>query len=1060
MKIVNNLNYQFVNFLGGSMLLKRFILIILLICVIASIAIAQTTGKITGRVFDKESKEPLLGVNIILEGTVIGASTDLDGKYLIMNVPVGTYNLITRLVGYREVTVKNLKVMVGFNTEQNIEMGSEAVELKEVIISAERPIIPKDQTGTVRVVTSEQIQLMPVRGFREMAATSAGVVQDERGGSLNIRGGRSEETGYIVDGVWTNDPLTGGSSAFVSQRAIQELVVMTGGYSAEYGNVMSGIVNVSTKSGKANYFGSIEYVGDEFIGDGIEGLRNNGASLMNLSLGGPIIPTNKNLIQFFGSFEYSFNRDPNPSYNSEDLGNVANSIWPKFKEISVNYLQTLQGKDPFDPTTSEGLAGLEQKAKELMLDQPSWNLARPGQMPTASSKRYSWNEKITMNLGDFRFNLGGISSRSEDRLGVSSYFLMNSFHNPLSYTDNDQYTLRATWAPHPKTFVDAQISYYKSSNETMDAVHRDRVFDYGDPYKNPLFTNYSSLPIDELKGLRIPMDPYLGNFAFPGRVYNSYSKNKTIFWQFNTNLTHQIDEHEIKFGVDYKIHELRRYSVSPLAMAIIADSIKSIILQNPDLLDSAQQYYVFKQYAARGVNTYGYDYFGREVEYDSYNKEKRSEGPKKPIFAALYLQDKMQLEDFVLNAGLRWDYWDSNTDVFKDLFDVSNSKNTQLYETQEKFAEKFPGEPIPTDGWGNPNKIDAASFESAKPFTIFSPRLGFSFPVSDRTVFFAQYGTFAQMPALSLLYMSQDRIIEWYDQPGYWTMNNPQLHPEKTTQYELGIRQQIGEVASVNVTAYYKEITGLIQLGFIQSKFNKTTFSVYQNGDYSTVKGLDITYDLRRWNNFAASVNYTLSYASGTGSSSGTLGTIIWLNARAPKFESPLDYDQRHTLAANLDYRFGKMDNIFLDNTGMNLLFRANSGRPYTLNDPNIPPTDSRIRPQSTINDNYSGWNFRFDFRLDKTFELGLGNLRLNTYILCLNLLDRKNIANVWPGSGQPDQTGYLSSVDGLETISRLQESGRESEIPVFEGLYHMFEAEPGFVGPPRQVRLGFILEF
>jgi outer membrane receptor protein involved in Fe transport len=265
------------------MLLKRFIFSVFIVCVFGSLVFAQTTGKISGRVIDKESKEPLIGVNIMLDGTSIGSSTDIDGRYLIMNVPVGTYNMIVRIVGYREVTVKNLKVMVGFSTEQNVDMSSEAVELKEVVISAERPIIPKDQTGTVRVVTNEQIQLMPVRGFREMAATSAGVVQGENGGVLNIRGGRSEETGYIVDGVWTNDPLTGGSSAFVSQRAIQELVVMTGGYSAEYGNVMSGIVNVSTRSGRSNYFGSMEAVSDELIGNGVKGLRSNGSSLWGLS---------------------------------------------------------------------------------------------------------------------------------------------------------------------------------------------------------------------------------------------------------------------------------------------------------------------------------------------------------------------------------------------------------------------------------------------------------------------------------------------------------------------------------------------------------------------------------------------------------------------------------------------------------------------------------------------------------------------------------------------------------------------------------------------------------
>ncbi|MDP2208698.1 MAG: TonB-dependent receptor [Bacteroidota bacterium] len=1040
------------------MIIKKLLFLFILLFVVVSISFAQTTGKINGKIIDKESREVLIGVNVMLEGTTLGTVTDVDGNYVMLNVPVGTYNLIVRYVGYREVTVKNLKSMVSFTTTQNIEMSSEAVELKEVVISAERPIIPKDQTGTVRVVTSEQIQLMPVRGIREMAATTAGVVQGERGGELNIRGGRSEETGYIVDGVWTNNPLTGGSTAFVSQRAIQEMIVMTGGYSAEYGNVMSGIVNVSTKSGKPNYFGSFEYVTDGFLGDGVQGWRNNGYQLYNLAFGGPVIPSNKNILQFFGSFEYTFNRDPNPSFNSERLSDLSNSIWPKFKEVTVNYIQ--EGLQRLPKLPSEEI---DKRAKELLLDQPNWNLARPGQMPDGASLRLAWNEKLTANLGDFRINLGGISSRTWARSRVFSYTLMNAFHNPMTNSVNDQYTLRVTWAPQPKTFAEVQGSYFYTYSDYMDPVHENRVFDYGDPAKNPLFFNYFPPGVDpsQLRASRIPMDIYLGMFAYPGRVYNGYGFNKTTFWQFNANVTHQLGEHEIKLGGEYKIHQLRAYAIGPLSLALLRPGIIDTLRNGLyDQLTEAQKSYVLKEYASRGINTYGYDYFGREVDYDGYNKSERSEGPKEPVFAALYLQDKMEYQDFIVNAGLRFDYWDSNTDVLKDLYDVANSKNTTQYGSPENFKRLFPNKSVPADGWGNPNKIEDDSFEESKPFLIFSPRLGFSFPVSERMVFFAQYGTFAQMPPLSNLYMSSDRLREWYLAPGYFSINNPRLRPQKTTQYELGIRQQLGEVASLNVTAYYKEITGLIQLGVIESRWNNTTFSTLQNGDYSTVRGFDLSFDSRRWNNLAASVNYTLSYATGTGSDPGTLGTILWLNARAPKFESPLDFDQRHTIAATLDYRFGKMDNVFLNQLGMNLLFRSNSGRPYTLNDPSIPPTDSRIKPQSTINANYSDWNFRFDYRIDKTFELPVSNMRLNTYILILNLLDRKNIASVWPGSGQPDQTGYTQTPDFKATIQRMIEQDRADEVPVFTGIYNMYEMQPGYVGAPRQVRFGLILEF
>jgi hypothetical protein len=169
-----------------------------------------------------------------------------------------------------------------------------------------------------------------------------------------------------------------------------------------------------------------------------------------------------------------------------------------------------------------------------------------------------------------------------------------------------------------------------------------------------------------------------------------FPEESIIFWQFNTNITHQINEHEIKFGAEFKIHELRQYAIGPLGLAILPDSLKAIIQNNPDLLDSAQQSYIYTQYQTRGVNTYGYDYFGREFDGKSYDKTRRSEGPKKPMFGSLFLQDKMELQDFVLNFGLRFDYWDSNTDVFKDLYDLTNSKNTQLWTTKENFKAKNP----------------------------------------------------------------------------------------------------------------------------------------------------------------------------------------------------------------------------------------------------------------------------------------------------------------------------------------------------------------------------------
>jgi hypothetical protein len=929
-------------------------------------------------------------------------------------------------------------------------VGDSVIFIEGKTIPVDKHVNVNNIDVNVRTISSEQISTFPERDLRRIVASYPGVVQDARGGPLYIRGGRSNEVGYAVDGSWANDPLTGSLGSELSRNSIEKIIFTPGGYSAEFGNAMSGIVGVTTKSGKQNYFGSVEFVTDEFLGDGFKGLRSNGSSLWSLSFGGPVIPANSQLLQFFGTFEYQFDRDPNPSYFSERLRDIANSIWPKFQEVTVNLSRMLRNLPLYDPNSTDAMAALKEEAKSLLLDQPSWNSVRPGQMPNGSQRKLLWNEKINLNLGDLKFILSGISSRTQGFDRSFQYSLMDAFHNPYTFTTNDLYTFKTTWAPQPKTFMEAQVNYFLTYSETMDPVHEDRLFDYGDPYKNPLFTKYSPLPPEQLYGLRIPMDPYIAYFALPGRVYNYYGKNKTTFWQFKANVIQQIENHEIKFGGEYKIHSLRQYSIAPLSLAIIPDSIKEIIKQNPDLLTDAQRTYVSRQYQTRGVNTYGYDIFGREIKNTGYNFLTSKEGPKQPIQGALYLQDKFETEGFIVNAGLRWDYWNTNTEFFKDIYDITNSKNTQMWGTPDNFILHNPGEPVPTDGWGNSNFITPYCIEKVKTISHLSPRLSLLIPASERTSLFAQCGIFYQMPPLNDMLSSLPYLGEWYKQPGYLLLNNPQLHPAKTVQYEIGLRQQVNSYLDLNATVYYKHVTELIRLGFIQSNFNKTTFSILQNGDEANIKGLEIQMELKRWNNFSGMLNYTLSSANGTGSNEYSLGTLIWLNATLPVENYPLNFDQRHTISATIDYRFGDIENAIFNKLGFNLLFRANSGRPYVFHDPNIFPTDSRIL-SSVSNDRYSDWNFRFDLRIDKTFELPLG-VNLNAYLMCLNLFNSVEIVSV--------ESGYTTSDEFKQVINRLIEQGRASEVPVYTGLSKMSESQPGNVGAPRQMRLGVMVEF
>jgi len=218
---------------------------------------AGTTGKIKGRITDKSTGEPLIGVNIVLEGTLQGAATDVDGNYTILNILPGDYSLKASMIGYQTVIQKNVLVSVDLTTPLDFEMSSTILEGEEVVVIAQMPIVKKDVTSTSFRVNSDQIGQLQVQNLSQIIELQAGVVQG------HFRGGRAGEVMYIVDGVPMNDAYAGESLFDVESDMIQEVEVISGTFNAEYGQAMSGIVNIVTKEGQENYSGKITlYCGD------------------------------------------------------------------------------------------------------------------------------------------------------------------------------------------------------------------------------------------------------------------------------------------------------------------------------------------------------------------------------------------------------------------------------------------------------------------------------------------------------------------------------------------------------------------------------------------------------------------------------------------------------------------------------------------------------------------------------------------------------------------------------------------------------------------------------
>lgn len=168
-------------------MLRKLVLALFAVTLLPLALYAQD-GKIRGTVKDNESNEPLIGANVVLDGHGLGASTDVNGDYIILSVPPGVYTIKVSLVGYAALTVSNVRVNANLTTTQDLRLSSSAVQLQGVEVVADRPLIQRNTTNTVRLTTQEDIENLPIRGVQNILALQAGVVQQN--GNLYVRGGR------------------------------------------------------------------------------------------------------------------------------------------------------------------------------------------------------------------------------------------------------------------------------------------------------------------------------------------------------------------------------------------------------------------------------------------------------------------------------------------------------------------------------------------------------------------------------------------------------------------------------------------------------------------------------------------------------------------------------------------------------------------------------------------------------------------------------------------------------------------------------------------------------
>jgi len=979
-----------------------------------------TTGKIAGVVTDKETGEPLIGVNIVVQEVMLGSASDENGKFYVLNVSPGLYTIKANYIGYGGVEVQEVRVTVDITTTIDIQMGVEAISGKDVIVVAERPMIERKATNSRRVMNAEDIENLPVRDVNEIVGLQTGAVKV--GDNLYIRGGRKEEVAYYVDGVYqVNDynRTTRPEAAEVSSQALEEVSFQAGGFDAEYGSATAGLINMSTRVGRRDFRVSGELTTDEFLSkkEAFLNTYSYGRNVYSLALSGPL---GKHLT-FYLNGERRYSYDPDGAVTSHP---EATYIGEAGKEAYATYSDYV--------------------VKSV-----------PGPLPNNSEGKYLGTGNLFYSNRNFRVKLGGNITQNNWRAYNTRRTAFTPESTPLWKSKTIAAYGRFTWALNSNTLMNLQVSTFNDGYETGNAEYWNDYLFYGlkempvalmdkvaamsaTEARQYLGNQYDAMKylIDnqgdyEIVDNKLMFQPALSSngtdvrvrqeyasFYGPNAVLGSFSKNETGYTGVNFDMKKQAGNHELKLGAEFRKYTVRYYRIgtpevlafkftsnTPLTSSEYTASADPTVTK----YDTYQSYidnYWFQTYKAGYAENMGYTIDGSEYLDDDLLTNK--DGPRRPIIGGLFFQDKVELNDLIMNLGLRYDYINPNNFVFYDaakiVLDGQGAISERIYKDDKgaysSYEATYDLDSVLIDG----NGIDQLIKRKAE--NIISPRLGLAFPVTDKTVFHAQYGKYVQQPELNKLFVSYLRFAANLSAGNFTISGNPELESVKTTSYEIGFKQQVGVTSSIDLTVFYKQLTGYVQVRNVKDA-SPVIYANYVNGDFGSVKGLSFSYNLRRTGYISAFLNYTLQAAGGTGSTGDGQYKIAWQSGNYPTFVSPLDFDQRHTGSANLDFRTTQKDVI--KEIGANFLFTFGSGRRYTpmvVASSVFPGTSDT--PIAALNSGTMPWVYQLDAKIDKNFSL-MG-VKFNTFIWIQNVLNKSNARNVYEGTGQADYDGWFST--------------------------------------------------
>ncbi|MCX6122048.1 MAG: TonB-dependent receptor [Ignavibacteriales bacterium] len=974
---------------------RILVYVVLLFTLTVNFVLAGTTGKIAGRVMDKETGEPLIGVNVVIKGSSLGAATDIDGYFAILNIPPGVHTVVASMVGYSLVTVNEVRVLIDQTTPVDIQMAPQSIEASAVDIVAERNVIKKDVSTSVSSVQTEEIQALPVSSVNQIVGLQAGVED-----GMMIRGGTSDQLLLQIDGITQRDPRDNTPISTVALTSIQEVSIEKGGFNAEYGQVQSGIINIVGKEGNASKYSA--------------------AAQVRYSPPGP-----KNFgISFF---------DPNSVWNKAYLDPAVcwtgtdNGSWDYYTQrqylpfegwnaVSQRLLKDDNPYNDLSPAAAQRVWEWEHRRRP-QTDQPDYNIDASfgGPVPFISSslgdlrfftsytlnremsfvpltrddyKEYNWSIKVNSDISkDMKLmltaNTGSFYTSAKNIEG-------DIFHNPTDYF-HSPFSIAQTFVDRDGQFYsngyysDVQVKNLTLGAKFTHVITPTTFYEVSIENVNRYYTTGPVAGRNQLKYI----DPT--DLA----KYNQYGEDSVTVIRLDYNG----DPNLVYIGDPAARHEVvPGYWVSEVPMGYSSKNDNSPISgmflgghSGEDLDSSIVRSYKAKFDLTSQVNKSNMVKFG--VEFNSYDLKLNyafvapGYGSRnavntewKPYQFAAYLQDKIEMYGFIANVGLRMDVSNPNTDwVVVDPFDKS------YYSSDYNANADYPK-------------------QKASVNVSFSPRLGISHPITENSKLYFNYGHFLQLPA----YQEVLRLGRGAN-GSLSNSGDPNLIPAKTIAYELGYDHVLFDYYLLQIQAYYRDISDVQAYTQYTSDLKGIGYYKATNNRYADIRGFELTFRKSEGDWVRGFVTYTYEV-----STNGAFGAAA-INDD-PAVQRQLDqttqslYQQKPIPQphARASVTFLTPKNLGpdilglkpLDNWSLNILadWRAGSWLNYNpkgaqeyLNIPNVQLADY----------------FNIDLRLNKSFNFK--NINLMVFIDVRNLFNIRRLSGVGYYYGFDQQFYYQS---------------------------------------------------